>query len=450
MERNSAEDLGEQVLNLARRAGADDAEVMVGSGTEFEVTVRRGRVDKLIDAGSRSLGLRVFKDGKCSSTYCSDFTPGAIARFVERAIQFAQIAEPDPLAALPDWEERGGTPDLAMFDPSIPQLSTDKKVDSALRCEEAAFALDSRITNSDGATFGTHVSSFVLINSRGFSEGYESSVASIAVEVMAGDADGKKRNDSWISVERSLHLLESPEDVGRRAAERALRRLGARKVPTQSVPIVFDPLAAAGLLRTLTGAVSGASLDRRATFLLGLENTPAASKLVSIVDDPLMPGRLGSRPFDDEGIVCRRNPIFDEGVFRQFLFDTYNARKTGHRSTGSCRRGIGGPPGIGTSNFYLQPGSTSPKAIIESVDQGLYVTDMMGFGVNLATGDFSRGAGGLWIENGRVAFPVTEVTISGNLRQMLMDIEIVGNDIEWRGSVAAPTIKLQSMMVGGL
>jgi PmbA protein len=447
---NSSEELGERVLSLAQRAGADDAEVMLASGTEFSVTVRRGVVDKLIEAGSRSLGLRVFKDGKSSSTYCSDFTPDAIARFVERAIEFAEIAEPDPWTALPDWEERGGLPDLAMHDPSILQLSTEEKIDRAKRCEEAAFAQDSRISNSGGATFGTHVGRFLLMNSRGFSGDYEGSVASIDAEVMADDADGKKRNDSWMSVERSLEKLESPEDVGRRAAERALRRLGACKVPTKVVPIVFDPLAAAGLLRTLAGAVSGASLDRRATFLLGRENQIVASDLVTLVDDPLLPGRLGSRPFDDEGIVCRRNPILETGVFRQFLFDTYTARKTGHQSTGSCRRGVGRPPGVGTSNFHLQPGMSTPDEILASVDEGFYVTDMMGFGVNLATGDFSRGAGGIWIEKGKLTFPVTEVTISGNLLQMLMDIEMLGSDVEWRGSIAAPTVKLRSMMVGGL
>lgn len=442
--------IAEHVLDLARRAGADDAEVMLVTGTEFSVTVRRGAIEKLIEAGSRSLGLRVFKNGRNSSTYSSDFTPAAMSRFVERAIELAGVAEPDPYAVLPEWEERPAWPDLRLFDPAITTLSADEKIDRATRCEQAAFRVDPRITNSDGATFGTDINTLLLLNTHGFSGSYESSVASISIEVMADDADGKKRNDRWFSVDRELAGLESPEEVGRRAAERALRQLGARKVATGSVPVVFDPLAAAGLLRTLTGAVSGTSLDRRATFLLGNEGAGVGSELLTITDDALLPGRLGSRPFDDEGTPSRHNPIFEQGIFRGFLFDTYTGRKTGHASTGSCRRGVGGPPGVGISNLYLQPGASSPEEILASVDNGFYVTQMMGFGVNLATGDFSRGAGGLWIENGRLSHPVSEVTISGNLRQMLQDLEMTGDDIEWRGSTAAPTIKLRSMMVGGL
>jgi len=216
------------------------------------------------------------------------------------------------------------------------------------------------------------------------------------------------------------------------------------------VPVVFDPLSAAGLLRTLAGAASGAALERRSTFLLGSEDTQVASPLLTVTDDALLPQRLGSRPFDDEGVPSRINTVFDRGVFRGFLFDTYTARKTGHQSTANCRRSVGGPAGVGTTNFSLAPGTAGPDDLLATVDQGLYVTDMMGFGVNLTTGDFSRGASGFWIEKGRLSFPVTEITISGNLRQMLQDFEIVANDLEWRGSIAAPTIKLKSMMVSGL
>ncbi len=441
---------GEHVLDLARRAGADDAEVMLVSGTEFSVTVRRGAVEKLIEAGSRTLGLRVFKNGRTSSTYSADLSPAAMRRFVDRTIEMLSIAEPDPFAALPDWEERPAGPDLFLFDPAVTALSAAEKIERAARCEQAAFAHDPRISNSDGATFSTDANSVTLLNSRGFSGSYETTVASISVEVMADDADGKKRNAHWLSADRAVERLESPEDVGARAAGRALRKLGARKVQTRAVPIVFDPMATAGLLRTLTGAVSGTSLDRRATFLLGSEDSAVGSRLLTLTDDALLPGRLGSRPFDDEGVASQRNIIFDRGVFRGYLFDTYTANKTGHVSTGSCSRSVGGPPGVGTSNFYLEPGSSTPEQIIASIDDGFYVTDMMGFGVNLTTGDFSRGAAGMWIEQGRLSYPVTEVTISGKLQQMLQDLEMVGTDMEWRGAVAAPTIKLRSMMVGGL
>lgn len=442
--------LAEHVLDLARRAGADQAEVMLVAGSEFSVTVRRGAVEKLVEASSRTLGLRVFRENRTSSTYSADLTPAALTRFVARAVELAAIADPDPHAGLPAWEEHGAFPDLGLFDPHVGSLSADEKIALAGRCEQAAFDFDPHISNSDGATFGTDASSVTLVNSLGFSDSYEASAASASVEVMADDADGKKRNDYWYSAERWFNRLESPEEIGRMAAERALRKLGARKVPTQQVPVVFDPQAAKGLLRVLAGAVSGTALDRRSTFLVGCDGTEVGSPLLTVTDDALLPARLGSRPFDDEGVPSRANTVFDRGTFRGFLFDTYTGRKTGHRSTGNCRRSVGGPAGVGTSNFYLQPGSRSRDEIVASVDSGLYVTDMMGFGVNLTTGDFSRGAAGFWIEKGRLTFPVSEITISGNLRQMLKDLEMVGADLDWRGSTAAPTLKLRSMVVSGL
>jgi PmbA protein len=444
------ESVAAHVLELARRGGATEAEVMLVAGNEFSATVRRGEIEKLIEAGSRTLSLRVFKDGRGSSTYSADFTPAALTRFVDRALELASIADRDEYAGLPNWEERPSAPDLRLYDPDLPLMSSEEKIDRARRCEAAAFDFDPRITNSDGATFGTDNNTVLLLNSNGFSGQYQTTAASVSVEVMADDADGKKRNDHWFSVERFLDRLESPEAVGRRAAQRALRKLGARKVETQAVPVVFDPLAASGLLRTIAGAVSGSSLERRSTFLLGNEGAKVGSSLLTVTDNALMPQRLGSRPFDDEGVASRVNNVFEGGIFRGFLFDGYTARKTGHMSTGNCRRSVGGPAGVGTSNFYLTPGTVSADELLSTVDRGLYVTDMMGFGVNLTTGDFSRGAGGFWIENGRLSFPVTEITISGNLRQMLQDLDMVASDIEWRGSIAAPTIKLKSMMVSGL
>jgi PmbA protein len=441
--------VAEHVLDLARRTGADEAEVMLSSGSEFTVTIRRGAVEKLIEASTRTLGLRVFRGGRSSSTYSADFSPAAMRRFVDRAVELAAIADPDPHAGLPDWEERGAPPELRLYDGSVAAMLPDAKIAQASRCEQAAFDFDPRISNSDGASFSTEISSLLLLNSRGFSGSYESSSVASSVEVMADDGDGKKRNDYWYSAGRALDELEPPEVIGKRAAERALRKLGARKPATQTVPIVFDPQAAKGLLRTLAGAATGSALERRATFLLDRENQEVGSAALTVVDDALLPGRLGSRPFDDEGVASRTNTLFERGVFRGFLFDSYTARKTGHRSTGNCRRSIGGPAGVGISNLYLAPGDVSPDDILASVEYGLYVTDMMGFGVNLTTGDFSRGAGGLWIENGKLSYPVTEMTISGNLGQMLQDLEMVGSDLDWRGSLAAPTLKLRSMMVSG-
>ncbi len=269
--------LAEHVLALARRTGADEAEVTLSAGSEFTVTVRRGAVEKLVEASTRTLGLRVFREGRSSSTYCGDFTPAAIRRFVDRSVELAGIADSDPHAGLPEWEERAGMPDLRLYDGSIAGMDAAQKIEQAARCEQAAFDFDPRISNSDGASFSTETSSLVLLNSRGFSGSYESSSAGCSVEVMADDAEGKKRNDYWYTAGRSLDELESPEVVGHRASERALRKLGARKPATQTVPIVFDPQAAKGLLRTLAGAATGSALERRATFLLEREDQQVGS-----------------------------------------------------------------------------------------------------------------------------------------------------------------------------
>lgn len=442
--------IAEHVVRLARERGADEAEALLLAGNEFSVTVRRGAIDKLIEASTRTIGLRVFQNGRSSATYSADFTPAALERFVDRAVELAGIADPDPAAGLPAWEEARALPPLDLFDPDLGGLSAEQKIDWATRCEQAAFDFDPRITNSDGGSFGSDLNIVTLVNSRGFSGSYQSTSASVSVEVMADDADGKKRNDYWYSVERFFNRLESPESVGRKAAERAMRKLGARKVATQEVPVVFDQQSSRGLIRTLAGAITGSALERRSSFLVDHEGEQVASPLLTLTDNALLPGRLGSRPFDGEGVASRVNPVLSQGVFRTFLFDTYTARKTGHQSTGNCHRGVGTPPSPGVSNFSMEAGASSPDEIIGSVSNGLYVTDMMGFGVNLTTGDFSRGAAGFWIENGHLTYPVTEITISGNLRQMLQDLEMVGNDLEWRGNLAAPTLKLRSMVVSGL
>jgi PmbA protein len=267
---------------------------------------------------------------------------------------------------------------------------------------------------------------------------------------MADDDDGKKRNDSWYTVDRFFSQLESPEDVGRIAAQRALTQLGARKVNTREVPVVWENRLVHRLLGIIARAASGEALYRRQTFLMNLEGEPIASPLVTVIDDPLLPRKVGSRPFDGEGVTSRRNELVVGGVFRGFLFDSYTARKTGRRTTGSATRGVGGPPGVGTTNLSLITGESSFDEILGGITEGLFLTDLMGFGVNMTTGDFSQGAAGRWIENGRLSYPVSEVNVSGNLREMLLGIEMVGNDPFERGGTSAPTIRMGKLMVSGL
>ncbi|MGH9208738.1 MAG: TldD/PmbA family protein, partial [Acidimicrobiales bacterium] len=279
---------------------------------------------------------------------------------------------------------------------------------------------------------------------------YPTSAASLQIEAIVDDADQKKRTDYWYTVERSLARMQSPEVVARIAAERVLRKLGPRKVSTREVPVVFEPAMTRSLLRELSSAVMGTALYRRSSFLIGREGEQVASPLVTIVDDPTLPGGVGSRPFDAEGVPTRRNLLFNKGVFTQFLFDSYTANRTGHQSTGSAGGGVGSMPYPRVSNLVLEAGPHTRDAIIASVADGLYLTELMGFGVNLTTGDLSQGAAGFWIENGTLSYPVSEINIAGNLDALLLGIEMVGDDVQTLGATAAPTIKVNKLMVSGL
>ena len=442
--------LAEHVLRLAKERGADDAEVMLSAGRNFSATVRLGEIERVQEAASRTLGLRVFKDGRTANRYTSDLTPRGLSQFVDRTLELIEIADPDPAAALPEWEERPADPDLQLFDPAMEAMSAEEKIERALRAERAALDFDPRITNSAGASFSTMLRELILLNSRGTLGRYTGTVASCSVQAIADDEDGKKRNDYWFSVERHLGKMEDPETIGRRAAERALRHLGARKVQTKAVPVVLDPMMAMSLMDLVGAAANGELLYRRASFLVDQEGQPVGSPHLTIIDDPLLPARVGSRPFDDEGVASRRNPLLVDGVFQGFLFDTHTARQLGRKSTGSSSRSIGGPASVGTSNLVMVPGLHDPEAIIASVEEGFYVTETIGHGVNLTNGTFSRGAGGMWIEKGRLTYPVSEVNISGNLKEMLAGISMIGNDLTWRGDSAAPTVKIDRMMVSGL
>ena len=257
------------------------------------------------------------------------------------------------------------------------------------------------------------------------------------------------QQDSWYAVRHRFAGLDSPESVGQEAARRAVRRLGARKLSTRRAPVVFDQEMAAGLLGNLCHAASGYALYKGASFLIGQLGKRLAPEFVTIYDNGRLPGGLGSRPFDGEGLPTRKTTVVERGMLTSYLLDTYSGRKLGLASTGNASRGIGESPSVGPTNFYLVPGTTAPAEILRSVREGLYVTELIGFGVNMVTGDYSRGAAGFWIENGELAYPVEEITIAGNLKQMFADIEVVGSDLEFRGRIASPTIKIREMMIAG-
>jgi len=441
--------LAEQMLAFAKRAGADGAEVLVRDGTELEVKVRLGEPELVKEAGSRALGLRVLRDHRAAVTYTSDFSPAAMERFARDSVELAALAEPDELADLPRADEMAReVPELELWDDAVLGLDVAEGIRRARLAESAARKVDARVTNSDGAIFGRSVGASAFATSAGFSGSNRGTFVSLSVEPICDDTEGKKRNGSyWTSSRFGAGLLE-PEAVGLEAARRTVAKLGSRKIATGEAPVVFSPDAGRGLLGQLAGVMSGGAVWRRSTYLAEREGTPVASPLVEIVDDPLMRRGPGSRPYDGEGLASRANVLVSGGTLRTFLCDTYAARKLGRRSTGSASRGIGGSPHVSISNLVFRAGKT-PAADLEKLDRGLYVTDLMGFGFNGVTGDYSQGAAGFWLDGGGRAYPVSEITISLNFDALWKGIEAVGDDLDTRSSVQCPSFRVSSMMIAG-
>jgi PmbA protein len=449
------ESLTAEVVARAMKAGASDAEAVVREGDEFSVNVRMGEVETLKESGSRGLGLRVFLGTRSASTSTSDLTEDGIRQLVEGAIALAKVTEEDPFTGLPETAQFGAlASDLHLYYEDVYSLAGPERIDWARRCEAAALAADPRITNSDGGSFDAATGRKVMANSRGFIGSYRTSYAGVSAAPLAMDANGQMQRDGWWSGARRLNDLESPELIGKEAARRTLRRLGARKVPTQRVPIVFAPEVARSLIGSVFEAASGDSIWRHASFLAGKMGAPIAASTLTIVDDNAMllangTGGFGSSPFDGEGLPSLRTVVVENGVLQTYLLNTYSARKLGLKSTHNASRGLAGTPGIGCGNLYLEPGKQSPEEIIAETGTGLYVTSLMGFGTNIVTGDYSRGATGLWIENGQLTHAVEEITIAGNLGEMLMNVTAIGNDLVFRGSLASPTLRIDGMTIAG-
>ena len=443
------------VVALAMKGGASDAEAVAREGDEFSVNVRMGAVETLKESGSRGLGLRVFLGTRSASASTSDLTPEGIRLLVEGALALAKVTEEDPFSGLPETDEFDSLPDdLHLYYEDVYSLPGVERIEWARRVEAAALAADPRITNSDGGSFDTATGRKVLANSRGFLGGYRTSYAGVSAAPLAMDANGQMQRDGWWSSARRLGDVESPEAVGKEAARRTLRRLGARRVPTQQVPIVFAPEAARSLIGSVFEAASGDSIWRSASFLAGKLGEQIAAPALNIIDDNtmLLPsgvGGFGTSPFDGEGLPSRRTVVVESGVLRNYLLNTYTARKLGMKSTHNATRGLAGTPGVGCGNLYLEPGTLTPEEIIGAIPAGLYVTSLMGFGTNLVTGDYSRGATGLWIENGQLTHAVEEVTVAGNLGEMLLHVTAIGNDLVFRGPVASPTLRIDGMTIAG-
>jgi len=439
----------ERVVEKARSRGATNAEVLVYEATEFSASVRLGEIETLTQSGSKGLGLRVLLDGRPGSVSTSDFSDEAIESIVQEAIALARATSVDDSADLPD-ESAFATdiPSLDIYDPTLEEIPADVKIDMALRAEKAALDYDSRIKNFDRGGVSTVTSRLVLANSRGFAGEYRSSSVSIAVVPIA-EANGEMERGLWYDMRRKFADLDEPETIGRIAAERTLRKLGARKIEGCEVPVVFEPTTARDLAGNIFQAISGDSIFRKASFLVDRIGERIAASGLSVVDDGRTLSYLGSRPFDGEGLPTRRTSIIANGTLENYLLNTYTGRKLGMASTGNASRGLVGSTSVGPGNLYIEAGPHAPADIIGSIDRGLLVTELLGFGVNIVNGDYSRGASGLWIEGGEIAYPVHEITIAGNLKDMLRSIDMIGNDLEFRGRIAAPTLKVDGLVVSG-
>jgi PmbA protein len=448
-----ATDLREVAQDIVRRAmkgGATAAECVAREGDEFSTLVRLGQVETLKESGSRSIGVRIFFGQRSASTYSSDFSRSGLDRMLNSALELAKITSEDPFGGIPPADQLGQIHgDLDLYHQDVYSLPGADRIDYARRTEKAALDFDPRIKNSEGGSFDAATGHKVLANSHGFVGEFSRSYCSVAAVPIAQTDEGAMQRDYWFSVARTLKKLDSPEKVGRIAAERTLRRLGARKAKTAKVPVVFDPMVSTSILEHIFEGINGDSVYRGASFLAGKLGQKIAGDNVTIIDDGTIAGGFGTSPFDGEGIPTRRTVVIENGVLKSYLLNTYTAKKLGLQTTGNASRGLAGTPGIGPGNYFLQPGRKSRQDLIANIKEGLYVTEFLGQGVNLVTGDYSRGASGLWISNGELTYPVEEITVAGNLKDLFFNISEIAGDLEFRGAVAAPTIRIDGLIVGG-
>nr|HEX4313247.1 TldD/PmbA family protein [Kofleriaceae bacterium] len=446
-------EIAQMTLELAKRAGADSAEVLCRDSSELTAKCRLGAPELVQEAGSKGLGLRVLRGGKRATTYTSDLRREALEALCQETVTLAEHAERDDFALPPDPSELSRSiPELDLYDDAVADVDAAWAMKQAIAGEAAARKFDARVTNSDGATWSRVLAGTVFATSGGFIGGYRGSYASLVVEPLCDDtseATPKKRNGYWWTASRFLAELEASEAVGIEAARRTVATLGSRKLETQDCPIVFDPEVARSLVGSVFSIANGSSFWRKSSYLIGKEGEVIASPLVTIVDDPLIPRGPGSRPFDGDGLPTRLNPVIERGVLRPVLCDVYSARKLGRASTGSAGRGIGGNPAPTTSNLILRAGTTSRAELLKSTSRGLYVTQLMGHGFSPVTGDFSRGAQGFWIENGELTYPVSEITIAANFDDILKRIDCVADDLVLRSATASPTLRVSHMTVAG-
>ncbi len=438
-----------KLVARARKLGAEQAEVWLEVNRESSVKVRDGEVEDLTQATSKGVGLRVLCGNRLGFTYTSEFATDGVDELAQRALAVAKVAAPDKNNGLPPKSELKKRPgEVELFDPGVAELPTDWLVEASKIMERAAKGVDVRIAAFESVGAGNTVSEVLFCSSEGVLDRYHGTAVYLYAMPVAAEGE-QLQTGFWLDTKRFLSELEPAEQIGVTAAKRAARMLGARKVKTARVPVVLEPFMAASFIGGVAGAVNGDLVFKKASFLGDKQGERIAPENITIVDDGLRARGLGTSPFDGEGVPTRCTPIVEKGVLKNFLYDSYTARKAKAKSTANAARSYASLPHIGLNNFYLEPGATPPEEIVKGVKQGFYVTAMLGRGANTVTGEYSRGANGLWIENGELASPVQEVTVAGNMLEMLDAIDAVGNDLEFRSSVAAPTIRFAELAVSG-
>ncbi|HJV28497.1 MAG TPA: metalloprotease PmbA [Aromatoleum sp.] len=432
------QDMAGNILDYARQRGATACETDVSEGFGHSATVRKGEVDTIEYNRDKGIGVTVYLGQQRGHASTSDFTRAALEATVDAALSIARFTAPDPCAGLADAALMArDCPDLDLYHPWRP--SVEDSIITARRCEEAAFAVSPKITNSEGASVSTQESHFVSANSAGFMGGYASSRHSVSCSVIAGEGDGMQR-EYWYDSRRDAAELMAADAVGQRAAERALARLGARKIKTCEAPVLFEAPLAVALIGNFVHATSGGSLYRKSSFLLDSLGQPVFSPIVNIAERPHVAKAFGSSPFDSDGVATQDRDVVVDGVLQGYFLSTYSARKLGMQTTGNAG---------GSHNLIVRSGDMDFAALIKHMDRGLVVTELLGHGVNYVTGDYSRGAAGFWVEKGKIKHPVEEITIAGNLRDMFRSIVAIGNDALPRGAKHCGSLLIERMKIAG-
>ena len=444
LDQSALTDLAERLVAAAARAGADAADAVAVRSVSLAVEVREGAVEESERSEGDDVGLRVFV-GRRQAVVSTNDVKADVAQLAERAVAMARVAPDDPFAGLADPGELArAIVDLDLLDPDLPTVALLEE--RAKRAEAAGLAIKG-VTKSGGASASAGIGGMVLVTSGGFRGAYLNSGQSVSMTAIAGDGMAMERDYDYSSALHSADL-ESPEKVGRTAGERTVERLKPRKVETKRVPVVFDRRVAGSLVGHLAGAINGAAVARKTSFLKDRLGERLFKAGISVVDDPLRKRGLRSRPFDAEGVATKRLAVVEDGVLKSWFLDSATARELSLTTTGHAQRGVSSPPSPGASNLHLSAGKDPPEALLADIAEGFYVTDLIGMGVNQVTGDYSRGASGFWIENGKRGYPVSEVTIAGNLIDIFRELS-PANDLEFRFGTNAPTVRVEGLTVAG-